>query len=62
MQLKALKDLEKGVVTQFNELERVTVLSEEELRRVVGGIQIQAAAHCHYNYSSCSSSCGADDS
>jgi hypothetical protein len=59
MKLRRLNKLNKDAVGQFSEVERVTALSAEELNKVIGGYAISPEAHAHYNYSTCSSSCGA---
>lgn len=58
MKLRQLGRLRKDAVGRFDRLERVTTLSEEELKRAIGGVEISAEAHAHYNYAECSSSCG----
>lgn len=57
MKLRQLNRLSKGAVDRVTEVERVTVLSEEELKRAIGGAAVAPEAHAHYNYSSCGSSC-----
>jgi hypothetical protein len=58
MKLRRLNRLNKGAVGRASDVEKVTTLSAEELKTVLGGVQIAAEAHAHYNYSECSSSCG----
>ena len=56
MKLKKLAELKQGAVTQCNRIEKVTTLSEEELRRVAGGNIVVCGEHAHYHYSGCEDS------
>jgi hypothetical protein len=59
MKLRKLKELGKEAVGKGTTPERVTAISPEDLKSVVGGVTVMAEAHAHYSYnSSCSSSCG----
>ena len=54
MKLRKLRNLTKESVGSFNSKKRVTTLSADELKSVIGGAATISETHAHYNYSACS--------
>lgn len=61
MKLRRLNRLNKEAVGQFGSEERITAISTNDLKSVLGGATIAAEAHLHYNYNGCTGSCSSSD-
>ena len=53
MKIRKLRKLTRESVGAFNARKKVTTLSAEELKSVIGGASTSIETHAHYNYSSC---------